>query len=341
LNFYIVYISIKIEPSNERRNNIVKVKRKQIDKNVRMKAYLSSLIIRPSVRSFKTLQKISERFIGNNIEGMFNDQIAIKSLNKGPDIRTRIIRPLNCDKKLPGVLYLHGGGYAFGEPEQDYSYIEELMKVRDCVVVAPSYRNSLKEPFPAAFNDAWDTLMYMKEHAHELGIRSDQLIVYGTSAGGGLAAALCLRARDTHKVNIAFQMPLYAMLDSTLSTQSMKDNNAPIWNEKLSVSAWGLYLKGIEKNSVSKYASPYLETNYSGLPPAFSFTGEFDPFKDENQTYMDRLEKAGVPAKFKIFKGGCHGFEVFTKKGEIAQQAIKFTHECFAYGIDNYFNSQD
>lgn len=174
----------------------MKVKRNQIDKNVRAKAYLSSLIIRPSVRSFKTLQKISERFIGSDIEGMFNDQIAIKSQSKGPDIRTRIIRPLNCQKKLPRVLYLHGGGYAFGEPEQDFPYVKELMKVRDCVVVAPSYRNSLKEPFPAAFNDAWDTLIYMKEHADELGIRSDQLIVYGTSAGGGLAAALCLLARD-------------------------------------------------------------------------------------------------------------------------------------------------
>ena len=97
----------------------MKVRRRQIDKYVRMKAYMSSLLIRPSVRSFKMLQMISERYVSNDLKGMYNAQIAIKSQSKGPDIRTRIIRPLTCSRKLPGILYLHGGGYAFGEPEQD------------------------------------------------------------------------------------------------------------------------------------------------------------------------------------------------------------------------------
>ena len=131
------------------------------------------------------------------------------------------------------------------------------------------------------------------------------------------------------------------MLDSTLNTESMKDNNAPVWNEKLSVLAWNLYLKGSDKNHISKYASPALEKDCSSLPPAFNFTGEFDPFKDENLAYMKRLKSAGIPVRFKIFKGGCHGFEMFTTKGEIAKQAIKFTFDSFAYGIDNYFNPQN
>ena len=113
-----------------------------------------------------------------------------------------------------GVLWLHGGGYAVGMKEMVHmSRAVGLVKRFGVVVLAPGYRLSLQSPYPAAMDDCYAALLYLKEHAAALGVRSDQIMVGGESAGGGLCAAVCIRARDTGEVNVAFQMPLYPMLD--------------------------------------------------------------------------------------------------------------------------------
>src|SRR5690606_30824760 len=131
---------------------------------------------------------------------------------------------------VPGVLWIHGGGYAQGVPEMSHDMYRQLIGTRDCVIVAPDYRLSIDAPYPAALEDCYEVLLWMKDHAQELGIRSDQLMVGGESAGGGLTAALAMYARDRGEVNLAFQMPLYPMIDDRMVTESAGDNNAYVWN---------------------------------------------------------------------------------------------------------------
>ena len=127
----------------------------------------------------------------------------------GGTMTLRIARPANAVDKLPGVLWIHGGGYIIGMSSMLYfSRAIDLVRQGKAVAVSPEYRLAHTAPYPAAAEDCYAALKYMKEHAEELGIRDDQLFVGGESAGGGLAVAVSLMARDRREVNIAFLMPL-------------------------------------------------------------------------------------------------------------------------------------
>ncbi|MBR3296809.1 MAG: alpha/beta hydrolase fold domain-containing protein, partial [Firmicutes bacterium] len=149
------------------------------------------------------------------------------------NIRLLILRPLAQSKTpVPGVLWVHGGGYQSGSAKDIFATRALSLVVKfGAVLVAPDYRLSKKHPYPAALHDCWAALLYLKKHAEELGVRSDQIMVGGESAGGGMATALCMLARDTGAVNIAFQMPLYPMLDDR-DTPSNADNHAPNWDSR-------------------------------------------------------------------------------------------------------------
>ena len=133
-------------------------------------------------------------------------------------------------------------------------------------------------------------------------MRRDKIFVGGNSAGGGMTAALTLYARDRGEVNIAFQMPLYPMLDDR-PTKTSKNNDAPVWNTKSNIAAWKLYLgDDYGTDMVSKYAAPARETDFSGLPPTLTFIGSIDPFLAETKSYVEALRAAGVPVEFRIFE---------------------------------------
>ena len=122
-----------------------------------------------------------------------------------------------------GVLWIHGGGYVNGFPEMAFiTMAKEVSK--KCLVVSPSYRLASSYPYPAALEDCYTTLLWMHDHADELGIDKDKIAVGGESAGGGLTVALCLLARDRKEVNVMLQMPIYPMLDCRSDTKSMEDN---------------------------------------------------------------------------------------------------------------------
>jgi len=190
--------------------------------------------------------------------------------------------------------------------------------------------------------DAYDTLLWIKENAQMLGIRSDQIMVGGHSAGGGLCAATCLYARDKKQMNIAFQMPIYPMIDDRMIHPSAINNKAPLWNSKTNIIGWNLYLRGLKEKglAIPVYAAPSRESDYSNLPPAVTFVGDLEPFKDETIEYVENLRKAGVPVEFKIFEGCFHGFEAVVPHARVSQEAVKFLNTSFAYAVDNYFAKQ-
>lgn len=244
-------------------------------------------------------------------------------------------------KNATGLLWMHGGGYALGLPEQDFSFVDAFSGDGSCVVVSPDYRRSTKAPYPAALEDSYLALRWMKEHAEELGICEDQLFVGGDSAGGGLAAAISLYARDKGEVSIAFQMPLYPMLDDRMETESARENGAPVWNSKSNEVAWGLYLSGKESlDGPLEYAAPARAQNLAGLPPACTYIGTIEPFYDETVAYVNRLREQGIPVHFKEFEGCFHGFDIMCPRSDAGKEARAFLLETFQYAKEHYFSKQ-
>ena len=125
-------------------------------------------------------------------------------------VRLLILSPLDRKtQKVPGVLWIHGGGYQAGNAhEVFFTRALSMVKKFGMVLVTPEYRLSKRHPYPAALNDCHAALLWLRDHAEELGVRTDQIMVGGESAGGGLAAAVCMMARDRGDVKIAFQLPL-------------------------------------------------------------------------------------------------------------------------------------
>jgi len=260
----------------------------------------------------------------------------------GSKLRICIFKPIKPKENVPGVLWLHGGGYAIGSPERAKVMAKRLIEVSNCVVVAPDYRLSIEAPYPAALEDSYEALLWMKKHAKELGIRDNQLMVGGDSAGGGLTAALTLYARDKGEVSIAFQMPLYPMLDDRMTSESAKDNNAPVWNSKSNFNGWKLYLGELFGTSnVPCYAAPARAEDYRNLPPTATFVGELEPFRDETIQYVENLRKAGVPVEFQIYKGCYHAFEQMCPKAGVSKKAIAFILNSFKYAVGHYFSEQN
>lgn len=270
-----------------------------------------------------------------DIAGFQSEERYIKS-SESHDIRIRIFKPENVTGKLPAMLYTHGGGYLSGFPEQALKIIQDFMETRDVIVIAPAYRLSVEHPFPAGFNDCYETLMWMKENADELGIYNDNYILAGRSAGGGMAAALALKCRDTKDVSIAFQMPLFPMIDYRQNTESANMTGAIIWDHESNKHGWFQYLKGLEGKEVPAYASPAIAEDFRGLPPTITHVGSLEPFRDETIHYVKALEAAGVPTKFKLFEGAYHGYNNLSPETSIGKAGDKFQFDAFAKYFDLY-----
>lgn len=148
-------------------------------------------------------------------------------------------------------------------------------------------------------------------------------------------------ARDKGEVAIAFQMPLYPMLDDRMTTPSSRDNDAPVWNSKSNYNAWKLYLGDLFATAnVPCYAAPARAEDYSGLPPTATFVGDLEPFRDETVLYVENLRKAGVPVSLEIFEGCYHAFEQMCPNAGVSKRAISFLMDAFTYAVDNYFAKQ-
>ncbi|MBK1812196.1 alpha/beta hydrolase [Clostridium sp. YIM B02505] len=321
----------------------MKVKFSSIDKDLRINGRVFKLLNATYTESglrfmYKMSRKSKMKVADETIQ--FSEEYIVRK--DGSRLRICIFRPLTPKKDVPGVLWIHGGGYALGAPEVSKLYAKKFIEARDCIVIAPDYRLSIEAPYPAALEDSYETLLWMKNHAKELGIRSDQLMIGGDSAGGGLTAALSLYARDKGEVNIAFQMPLYPMIDDRMTTDSAKDNDAPVWNSKSNFIGWKLYLGSLfGTESVPCYAAAARSEDYTSLPPTATFVGNLEPFRDETIQYVENLKMAGIPVDFKIFDGCYHGFDQICPKAEVTKKAHEFLVNSFKYATENYFAEQE
>lgn len=246
-------------------------------------------------------------------------------------LKVLIVRLAYVDtkEKPPCVLWIHGGGYMLGMPEMVYrSRAIDLVTRCGAVVVSPKYTLSFAAPYPRALSECHQTLLYIRRHAEELGIDKDRIIVGGESAGGGLAAALCMYAKDHHTVNIAFQVPLYPMLDC-YDTDSSRDNYGKVWDTRKNHIGWRLYLRGLKGKKIPSYASPARRKDYSDLPPCYTFVGDIEPFYDETLAYVDHLKQAGVDAWVDVYSGFYHAYDMMEADTPAAKHAADLFVEHF------------
>ena len=254
----------------------------------------------------------------------------------GHRIPLLILTPRAPKPGAPGVLWLHGGGYFTGMKEMVYmSRAVDLVERFGAVVIAPGYSLSLLRPYPAAVEDCYEALLYLRENADALGADPSRLMVGGESAGGGLTAALCMLARDRGMVRVAYQMPLYPMLDN-FDTETSRDNHGRVWNTRRNHLGWRLYLRGDAKMAVSPYAAPARQTDYRDLPPAYTFVGTAEPFYAETLRYVENLRKAGVPAEIDVYEGMHHAFDMLRPGLPESREAAERFLQHFAYAAAHY-----
>ena len=262
------------------------------------------------------------------------------SSHDGHSVKVLVYSPDSpSEDRTTGVLWIHGGGYITGMPSMAgmMGRPPALIEKYGAIVISPGYRLGKAGRYPNALEDCYATLKYMVENADKLGIRKDQIFVGAESAGGGLCAALCMLARDRGEVNIAFQMPLYPMIDDR-DTESSKDNHNRIWNTRRNHYGWNTYLGDLySTDDVPAYASPARQTDYSNLPPAYTFVCTSEPFYCETLKFIADLQKAGVKADVDVFEGLYHAFDIIEPKLEESKIAAQRFEEAFKFAQKNYF----
>ena len=229
-----------------------------------------------------------------------------------------ILSPNGEHGPLPGILWIHGGGYVSGMAEMVWASCGKMLAEEfGAVVCSPDYALL---PYPIPLEDCAAALEYMLGHAEELGIDPDRIVIGGESAGGGLAAALCLYARD-RGIRVRMQIPLYPMLDCQ-DTASSRDNHGHIWNTKRNHYGWKRYLRLLDgRERIPGYASVAREADLSGLPACYTFVLDGEPFYTETLEYVRRLKEAGVSAEADVYDGDVHAFDMMTPWTENARTA--------------------
>ena len=231
----------------------------------------------------------------------------------GPEIPVRVYRPTESSGTLPGVLWIHGGGYVIGGVDEDDLVCQHVAETVECVVVSVEYRLAPEHPFPAPVEDCYAALKWMAGSALELGIDPVRIAITGGSAGGGLTAGLALLVRDRGEIPVAFQAPIYPMIDDLNDTPSSHASAASrIWSRQYNQNGWKAYLGNqVGGEEVSPYAAATRATDLSGLPPAYIAVGTLDVFLDEDIEYARRLMEAGVPTELHVYPGLFHGSDIF------------------------------
>ena len=227
-----------------------------------------------------------------------------------PAVAVRVYRPkaTPAGATAPGILLIHGGGFIIGSVEAEHAGAVLMAVDAGAVLVSVEYRLAPEHPYPAGLRDCYAALTYLHEDAGSLGVDPARVAVVGTSAGGGLAAATALLARDLGGPPLSFQMLHIPELDDRLETASMQTFvDSPLWNRPLAVQSWKAYLGDFAgTDEIPVYAAPARATDLRGLPPAYVSTAENDPLRDEGEAYARKLKEAGVSVIATRYNGMIH-----------------------------------
>lgn len=210
--------------------------------------------------------------------------------------------PLGC------LVYYHGGGWVLGDRASLNPTITRVANRAGCMVVSIDYRLAPEHKFPAPLDDCYAALQWVASNAASLGVDPSKLAVGGDSAGGNLAAAVALRARDEKGPGIKFQLLVYPVTHHDFGTGSYSDNaDGYLLTRSMMDWFWNHYVRDAN-DSKNPYVSPLLAKDLSGLPAAVVYTAEFDPLRDEGEAYAKRLKEAGVQVAQHRYDGQIHAF---------------------------------
>ncbi|AGL16074.1 alpha/beta hydrolase [Actinoplanes sp. N902-109] len=251
--------------------------------------------------------------------GVVVEDRSVPGASGAPALSVRVYRPAGrSSEALPGIYFIHGGGMVMGDLDGEDAIATMLCDRVGAVVVAVDYRLAPEHPHPAPVEDCYTGLCWTAEHAAELGVDADRLAVYGGSAGGGLAIATALMARDRHGPRLAFMMPIYPMIDDRNETDSSYEIcDIGVWDRSANTEAWAWYLNG---KPADQYAAPARAVDVKGLPPTFIDVGTVDLFRDEDIAFAQRLMAAGVPVELHVHPGSYHGAEIFAGGTALAER---------------------
>jgi acetyl esterase/lipase len=240
--------------------------------------------------------------------------ITVPGPEGAPDVRVLVYTHEQLGTGRPAYFYIHGGGFIMGSPEFSDAANRMLARELGCVVVAAGYRVAPETVFPGNVEDCYAALKWLHAHAAELGADPARIAIGGESAGGGLAAALALLARDRGEVPIIHQQLIYPMLDDRSPASKHPFTGEFGWTRERNRFGWACLL-GEEPGGaeVSPYASPARAENLEGLPPTFIGVGSLDLFLEEDTTYALRLIEAGVPVEMHVYPGAFHGSDLVTE----------------------------
>ncbi|SDE01298.1 alpha/beta hydrolase [Sporomusa acidovorans] len=213
--------------------------------------------------------------------------------------------------RYPVFVSLHGGGFILGSAEDDDVWCRKIANAVNCVVVNIDYPLAPECKFPIPLEESYAVVKWVHDHAEELGIDSGRIAVGGHSAGGNLAAAICLLARDRREFPIIYQILDYAVLDNSIDAYNKHLHpEETMLTPKLVNLFTACYIRS-EEDTKNPFVSPLLEKNLQELPPALIIAAEFDPLYEEDRLYAERLADAGIEVVFRKFSGCCHAFTHF------------------------------
>lgn len=234
----------------------------------------------------------------------------------------RIYMPYSSVRPLPVLVYFFGGGWTLGSLDTSDAVCRSLTNRVGCVTVAIGYRLAPENKFPAAVLDCRTGLQWVANNAVTFGADPDRLAVAGDSAGGNLAAASCILARDLGGPRIVAQVLIYPNTLYGSTTRSVYDNEDPAFFNRSSMDwYWRQYLLD-PKDGADPLASPMLASDHSGLPRALVITAEYDPLRDEGEMYASKLGAAGVPVIANRYSGMIHGFFTMSGRLDAAKDAL-------------------
>ncbi|ASU81684.1 esterase [Nocardiopsis gilva YIM 90087] len=240
-----------------------------------------------------------------------------------PDVGLLIFRPTHVQGPRPVVYFMHGGGMVMGGAKVGTERALEWARELGLTVVSVEYRLAPEHPHPAPVEDCYAGLLWTVKHAAEIGGDAGRIILAGTSAGGGLAAATALLARDRKGPQVIGQLLVCPMLDDRNDTPSAHQMaGRGVWDQASNEVGWSALLgerRGTE--DVPPCAAPARATDLSRLPPTFIDVGSAETFRDEDVDYATRIWCSGGQAELHVWPGGYHGFDGFAPHAALSQEA--------------------
>jgi acetyl esterase len=256
--------------------------------------------------------------------GPFEDVAAVADLRvrvTGGEITVRLYSPGGSGPH-PVLVFYHGGGWVIGDLETHDGICRSLTNAAACAVASVDYRLAPEHRYPVAAEDSYAALQWVMANGRQLGIDPRRVAVGGDSAGGNLATAVSLMARDRHTPLPVFQALIYPVTDCNLDTPSYLENATGYVLTREAMRWFFRHYLAREEQGREPYVSPLRAASVANLPPALVITAGCDPLRDEGEAYAVRLRDAGIPVTSTRYPGMFHGFFRMTRLLDQAKSAL-------------------